>query len=377
MRTTNRSLEQLRLAARAHSNDLETFVALGDALYDADEFDESCRAFERAIDIKPDSPEAAAGLARNLMIQGAYTEAKELLEAAMTHGLPQTAENLSTLAICYAFGGDFERARTLLEAALTVDSTYEPTYGALARLCLDTRDLEACEHYASEGLKRFRDNVPCLESRAQARFLTLNLEGAEADADAAIRLDPESVDALLCKASVLLARGDHDAAIHVLLQAQAAHPTDPDVYNVLGGAYLAHGDVDQAELSHAQALEVDPQSWQALHGLAAVALARHEWEEGLASVDAALEVGGADPALHFLRGTFLAMLDRREEAAEEFACAVEANPFDGLSYVSLAELEADDSQRLDAAREHALKALELFPDGPVAERAERVLARMR
>jgi Flp pilus assembly protein TadD len=156
----------------------ESEVRTGEALYSEGNFAKAGEAFERALQVQPAGLEATAGLAKVLLVTGAFADAKDLYTAAFEHGLPATAEHLTNFGLCYAFAGDRPKARELMVAALETDAGYEPAYGALARHCVIMADFEAAELCATEGLGRFPNNLPCLEARALARLSMLNLAGA-------------------------------------------------------------------------------------------------------------------------------------------------------------------------------------------------------
>jgi len=348
-------------------------VRRGQELLEAGEIEPAREAFERAIDLQPDHVLAAVGLAQALLAEGAFTDAKDLYEAAFAAGLEKSARHLTNLGICYAFEGERPTARTLIEGAIATDPNYEPAYGALARHCVIMGDHRAAERYATEGLRLFPVNLPCREARALARLAMLNLDAAAADAESALQLDPQSVDALQCKAAVLLARQQVGPALEVLQQAESIAPDDAEVLLSAGSAHQIVGDFEAAEERFQKAREFEPANWRVYQALAALALVREEAAAGLEHVDLALELQDA-PVLHYLRGALLRLEGRDGEAKEEFKRATQASPIDALSWVELAELEARVPAERAAAIEHARAAERLDPEGEVGKRSRRVRA---
>ena len=351
-------------------------VRRGRELYESCQYDEARQAFERAIDIQPDDPEAAAGLAKVLIVEGAYVDAKDIYEAALSNGLEKSAEHLTNLAICYAFEGEREPARTLLEGAVAVDPSYQPAYGALARHCLIMGDYIAAERYATEGLRLFPKNVPCFEARALARLSMLDLQGAEVDAHRLLAFDPESVDGLLCQAGVLMAFGKVAESGVFLQKAEALEPQNVDVILAKGGAYQLQKKFRESEACYRQAEDLEPYNWRVYQCLASLALQSGKNERGLREVNTALGLQEA-PTLHYLRGEFFVRLGRLAEAQHEFTLATQANPLDALSWIGLAEIEVRYPVEHANANAHADKAQTLAPTGSVAERAKAVLSQLR
>lgn len=358
------------------SGDYQAEVRMGKSLYEKGRYEEARQAFERAILLKNNGTEAAVGLAKILLMEGAHADARDLYEAALTHGLEQSPEHFTNLGICYAFDGERAKARIMLEAAIAVDESYEPAYGALAHHCVIMGDYEAAESFATDGLKRFPENVPCMEARAKARLLMLDLPAAEQDAASALALDSDSVDAGLCRAAVMLAQGERDEAIKLLETMREREPEDVEVLLVLGNACQMQRQFKRAETCYAAAIEKEPMNWRVFQSLATLELMRGNPANSLVCIDMALELQDA-PVLHCLRGTALSRLRRHDEAKSEFKLAVKANRFDAASWIGLAELEGKKRSERAKAVADAERALELDPEGSVGERARRLLQQLR
>lgn len=352
--------------------DYQNALREGQSLYSAADYAASEKLFARAVDAFPERPEGIAWLAKARMSLGSPADAMVLYERAFAKGLEKNAEHLTNLAICHAFKGDRDNARTLLEGAVAIDPFYEPAYGALARHCLIMGDYKAAVRYATEGVHLFPNNVPCFEARALARLAMLDLDGANEDALKATELDPKSTDGMLCQSNVLLARSQPSKAIELLERARQNDPDNCEVLLTLGNAFQMDRRLADAESCFRRASELQPLNWRVYQCLAALELIRENPEPGLDYVEAALELQNA-PVLHCLRGSCLAKLSRPEEAKGEFALATAANPLDAISWVSLAGIEAENPQERTKAVEHAKRALALEPNGPVGERARQIL----
>ena len=81
-------------------------------------------------------------------------------------------------------------------------------------------------------------------------------EMALADYERALKLQPESLDALALKGEALSARGRYAAAIEVLDRVISARPKDPDSLNARGIAHMALGHIDQANADWRHQLEL-------------------------------------------------------------------------------------------------------------------------
>ena len=350
-------------------------IQVGQSLYLKADYGAAEKLFAKTMNSYPDKPEAIAWFAKVRLSQGSPSDARTLYETAFAKGLEKSSEHLTNLAICYAFQGNRDGARTLLEGAIATDATYEPAYGALARHCVIMGDYEAAERYASAGIKRFPSNVPCFESRALARLAMLNLDGADADAQKSLELDAKSTDGLLCKASVLMAKGKLIEGQNLLEQARVNEPNNCEVLLSLGSALQSNGQLEKAESSFRDAFKLQPLNWRVYQCLASLELRRNKSALGLDYVNAALELRDA-PVLHYLRGALLVQLSRWNEAKAEFTLATAANPLDVLSWISLAEIEAQNPSERNPAIEHARKVLELDQNDSSADRARQILKKL-
>ncbi len=271
--------------------------------------------------------------------------------------------------------GETPAARLELERALWHDDSLEDAYAPLADACLLMGDAQEAERFATRGLELFPGNLDCLEARADARFTLGNLPGTDADADAILKEDEESVSALCAKATVALSgRRPHDA-IALLEKAIELEPEDSDILLSLGNAYLVAKNFSQAQARLVAAGELDPLNALIYLSLCSLELMRGDPATGLRYSNVVIVLGGESPSLNALRGQFFLQLERPEDAEEALIEAVAGNPLDAVSMLCLAELEVESPAKAQAASDHARRALELLPRADVELRARAVLAR--
>ena len=94
---------------------------------------------------------------------------------------------------------------------------------------------------------------------AEARLVNGDIEGALADCEEAIRLDPDMADAYRGRAGVHIARVDPESALADLDEAIRLDPTDAASYRVRGNLHRAMGDETKAEADLAKAGELGPE----------------------------------------------------------------------------------------------------------------------
>jgi S1-C subfamily serine protease/Tfp pilus assembly protein PilF len=161
-----------------------------------------------------------------------------------------------------------------------------------ARLRLGSRAAADCD----AALKLDPKSVAALVERACARFLNGDAGGAVADCDAALALDAKCVAALVGRAAALAAKGEHDRAIADCDAAIKSDPKCATAFAVRGDARRRKGDLAgaAADLDEAVWLDVNLASAYLARGL--VGAARGEHGKAAADLARAASLDPNDPA---------------------------------------------------------------------------------
>lgn len=215
-----------------------------------------------------------------------------------------------------------------------------------------------------KSLKKFA--LPHL-ARGNAYLADRQPELALADYDRALKLHPNSLDALALKGEALSALGQHAAAIEALDRVIAARPKDVEALNARGIAHMALGHVDQANGDWRQQLGL-------LSGRPAasayVALRLADYAVALPHLEAMVRNDRRDPYWALYLGTALLRLERPLSDRETV---------DGDSWVaSLLALQAgkaSESEVMARADTAARRAEVLFQLGVAAHARDRSAAR--
>jgi predicted AlkP superfamily phosphohydrolase/phosphomutase/tetratricopeptide (TPR) repeat protein len=206
---------------------------------------------------------------------------------------------------------------------------------------------EACERerqwnlarvYLSSG--RFAAALPILEelqeqvpergdfglSLAHCQGVLGMLEEAAATARAAIANHLDTPAARLVLGNVEFARGQYQACLEHLLEAEKADPRLPELYLRIGAAYLKLRRWKSAERAFQHALAIDPHSALAYQGLALTRLRQKRNEEAAVAALTAVGIQHDLPLAHFWLGVALARLGRIRRAIQAFETTLSFHP---------------------------------------------------
>lgn len=151
----------------------------------------------------------------------------------------------------------------------------------------------------------------------------------------ALRLEPDSIQALRALARSALAAGRGADAEHAARRLTLAAP-GTDSFNVLAGALRAQDKLEEALQAADEAVARDPADVAAAHTRATILARIGQNDEALLVLDGLTARGVAAPALAFARGSALFNLTRSAEAEAVFADGVARWPTDANLHTALA-----------------------------------------
>jgi len=232
--------------------------------------------FRRGLSLLQDHPELAAeSLERSLASLDGYAAAHEIYagvlvrlgrsDEAIEHYLRATEldrrrpDSETGLGLIFLARGEFETARTHLEAALARDPKHVETHVALAQVCLALgQDRKAQRHaelsrtlpqHGQEWDALATPDVPPTGARARTRFAKSLAERGQAQEAveqfrAALRSNPDYYPARSSLANLLAEQGRRDEAIELLRENERRNPSFAEVRRDLArltGARPAEG----------------------------------------------------------------------------------------------------------------------------------------
>ncbi len=211
---------------------------------------------------------------------------------------------------------------------------------------------------------------------ARKKKMAGDLDGAIADAERAIQLDPSLPEAWEARAEVRVARGDCDGGIADLKKELEIVPDRATVWADLAGVRIMRDDFEGGIADFSKAIEVDPRFVSAWVMRGSARLARSDYDGAIEDATRALEL---EPNLDFarvVRGNARQQRGDHEGALEDLNKAIELNPKlqEAWTIRGLIRLGQGDAKGAVADLE---RAVALQPGAASTERARRMLAQAR
>ncbi|MEV4181027.1 tetratricopeptide repeat protein [Streptosporangium canum] len=153
------------------------------------------------------------------------------------------------------------------------------------------------------------------------------LERARDDLERALAVDPGHLDARIAMVNLQVERGAFDAAEADARAGLALAPQEPALLCTLGLIRSERGSLAEADELLTRALDRDPELVEAWTNRAAVRFERGDVAAAVADLDRAVALSAA-PVPRYNRGTALMRLKRWDEAARDFAYALDQPSLD-------------------------------------------------
>jgi tetratricopeptide (TPR) repeat protein len=242
---------------------------------------------------RPSTP-ATVELVAALREQGRVAEAEALL---LPLANSDDAPSLVLLARMYREGGQLDAADTALDRALSVAPQSSEVYEeqALVVLARPNPDYEEADRLLQQAIKA--DPTRPSPHVERGKLLATALGRSDEAADewrAAVALNANDPLAFRQLGETLLENGAAESAIDAFNRALRLQPASHEAHHGLATAYLALGQLDQAESSERRALELASGNYTlAIAGLGDIFRERGQYDEAIAQYNLALERDGA------------------------------------------------------------------------------------
>jgi tetratricopeptide (TPR) repeat protein len=221
---------------------------------------------------------------------------------------------------------DLTTARIHAEAAVqrAPDSAPAQYLDGLVKLRMD--DANGARMAWETGLESDPTHIPIRIALGQLLLDQGDIQGAESNVVPVVREEPVNLRALILFGDVLLAQHDLGAAQVIANRAQAAAPRSPQPDILRGKIFLAQHDPGSALIAFQKAVLLDPESEEAVEGLATAYSGGRVKREMLLGMEKIARAEPASPTLLEISGRLFADHGWNDDAKRCLASALQLDP---------------------------------------------------
>jgi tetratricopeptide (TPR) repeat protein len=284
-------------------------------------------SFERSLQLDPAQVSSLLGLAEVNILRGNVAGADQYLRKAST--LAPRDPNVLTMRGHYLFfRRNYAQAEHAFKAATALDPKLERPHYELGDLYL------LGLHKPKEAIEAYKEALAINPNDSRVHYTLANalaeagrMDDAEAQLEAASRLDPKN----------------------------------PALLDSVGEFYVRRGKFNQAQRAFGRALAVDPRFVPARMAEGDLFLIRKDPDQALSNYEAILQATPRSAAALVKIGIANEMKGRRNEAEQAYRKAIAIEPNDALALNNLAWIDIQRNVRLDEALSFAKRAIRAAP----------------
>ena len=244
---------------------------------------------------------------------------------------------------------DIEGATAVLEQAAAANPKDAVLHDLLGRIYASRGDPKGIE-MLKEAVALQPDSAALRERLGIAMLLGGQQDEAQAEIDAAARLDPNSRQGKYMLVIAAMRERDFERALTQAQALQAAYPDDVTVWNLLGGIHLAMNEPKKATEAFEQALRIKPDSVAATNNLGQLKAGGGDVDGAVAVYRAGLEHSPGNAAISPRLAGLLLTQKKPDEAVQVLADAVKANPANSALRIVLARVQYALGKKDEAAK---------------------------
>lgn len=264
-----------------------------------------------------------------------------------------TADQLPNFESIHMTKPPFSRALLALAAACLfciACSNNQPAYAELAPewySCAargpDTPDgrIRSCTKLIESSTESAQNRAIAYINRGTLRLDNGDVDGAMADYNQAIAIDPKHANAYNGRGNAYQDKGDVDRAMADYNQAVAIDPKHANAYNGRGNAYQRKGDIDRAIADYDQAIALDPRLVRAYGNRGNAFQRKGDIERAIADYNQAIAIDPRLATAYNARGNAYRSKGELDRALADYNQATTADPKYARAYFSRGRLALD------------------------------------
>jgi tetratricopeptide (TPR) repeat protein len=354
------SIAELKTANSLKPFDKSIVVYLARVLTADKQYGEAEKLFQGLVDREKDYVEAYLDLYRLYTFQEQFDQAEAVLKKAIENN-PKRYELLLSLAQHYYARKRRDEVVRVLDNLKSHAKEYPQAYEQVGAFYFRLGDgAEAMRQY-EEAIKANPDKKGLYQ---KLMIEVLMAQGRREDAkklnDAILKDNPKDNDALGLQASLMLDKGELQAAVTELQTVVTRAPSNFVARFNLGRGLAEKGDLEEARAQFTEALRLRPDYTAARLALVQLQLVKREYESAIRTASEALNYDPANVPAKLLRAASYMGLNQNNKAREELKKVLDANPNSQEAMVQMAVVMAADKNYKEAEATFR-KAYELNP----------------
>jgi tetratricopeptide (TPR) repeat protein len=164
-----------------------------------------------------------------------------------------------------------------------------------------------------------------------------DLDGALADYNQAITMDPHNVEALSRRALAERDKGNWDAALADFNSVLAYAPDDADAYSNRGYVKQTKGDLDGALADYTEALSLKPTSAEAFYNVGLIKVRRGDIDGGIEAFNKALDLNPKLARAYYNRGNAKNTEGNADGAIADYTQSIELDRANAMAFFNRGE----------------------------------------
>lgn len=333
------------------------WVGYGDALHSAGLFDRAEQAFQRAVQVEPDSTISKARLASVEISRQNFGAAQRILRELIDAGEPDPALAFN-FGLCLYYQRRFAEAAQTFEPLVAIpDARYYlvsclhnlarlddaidlaqrflaqgPSWklrGYMALVQMDSGNMEDALSSARQVLAQQPDNADAAAVLSTHYLEHQDIDHAQQHLNVLLSKEPRNVRAWQGLALVALHRQDHDEAARILQRARECDLENTGTISTLGWVRLAQHRYDQAEQIFRDGLAVDRNDPELHGGLATALVFQRRFDAAKREVGLAFGLDKHCFGAAFAQSIMLKLQGHDQVAAKLFANVLRSSPREG------------------------------------------------
>ncbi len=270
------------------------------------------------------------------------------------------------LALAAALHENGQTARALDELA-TMSERFpdQPAvFQAFGNLLFSEGDWDGAIEQYHRAIKSNGRTCEVYHNLGMAHLAAGQAEDAKRSFSAAMTLNPESFDSLICLASVLYEEGLYTGVIEILENRRDAHSNNPRLLHLLAASCSKTGDHLKASIFVEEGLKRAPDDINLLSLKAEIFIQTGEFRRASDEYDRLIKKHGPHPIFLCNRGLTHEMSGDRKNALKDYDTALKTDPVNAIALKNRGMLHAG-SGALGRAISDFSAALEKSPRDPV------------